>query len=356
MKKFILFLFVCVGFRYNYAQQVEVSSKYNIQLVFSMPIIQKTLGDDQLFAFGKEEEQDPRILSLRFFGDSNDNAESNVQVVTAEGNMYDIKLVNKEEPFKRTYVVDPTEKIHQLTGHQNRSNRLYSSYSQSHTSLPSYNNPYGIAGQNEFYGQQLMQQRAPVQQVQMNQSRSEYAVNKNDVSRFFEPTNTGIFNDRNRIVSMDYGGDKETFIRNKSRKFKVREPEYFLPRHKYVKRQYNMKLRLNGVYVSNNELYLAFEIKNNSGNPYEIADLQLYVDSAPGSKYKVDQPLSLAAVNISGLSRVIEAHSSTSIVYVVNKLTLNEHKILRLQIDELNGERHLDLNVSHKSINNPLRG
>ena len=342
MKNYKTLLLVLFGY-FTTAQTIEISEKYNTQLVFPDNVVTKTLGgDDSLFAYLQDENHNPRIVGLKYFGTG--ATETNLQVITQSGAIYDLKLIYKKEPLRRTYVVRDEDKIHSLIldGSAPAQDKIYSSYSVK--SLPKVASN-DIINSNTIIPIAVSKQQLNKPQLVANTANSEAKV--------YDETDA--FYSLGKKVAVEYGENYFDFVRNKASKFKKKKPQYFLPRNKYNKKDFRIKMRLKGIYRSKNEVYISVLVHNTSNNPYEISSMQLLIDSNPNSKYTIDQPIQLQPVLTEGIVKQIGGGRKMEFVMAISKLTLENNKILRLLIDEENGERALELSISADNLNNPLR-
>ena len=340
MKKLLtstLFL-VCI---FVYGQTIEVSNKYNTNLIFPDDVVTKTLGQDDLFAFLNDESKSSRILGLKFFG--TENVETNLHVITAGGDIFDLKLVFKSEPLKRTYIVSTSDKVYSLneSREQTKEDKVYSSYSvKPKTAVNLGSKDYTFNDQLSFSSD--------------NQQKNRLVSNRPTLSNTRVDINDPFYN-LTKENADNYGENYIDFVREKAGSIRGKKPRYFLPRNKYSSKEFNISMRLKGIYRIKNEQYIAIEVHNKSNNPYEIGGIQLVVDSGESSKYTIDQPLQIQPVLSSGLVKEIGGGRKMEIVLAISKLTLENHKVLKLMLDEENGERALTLAISADNLNNPIR-
>lgn len=353
-----IFIFCAFG------QTVEISNKYNTQIIFDEAVETRELGNDLTFSFGSENSFSRRIVNIKYFGDPGSKEETNLQVITVDGKVYDLKLTHKIEPIKSTYIIDKAESLHSLlsesmvadTGENIKSN--YSAQSNnSYSQAPQVNRP--IQNQPKDQRQQyISNQYNRPDYRQLQPVANNFEAKTANLYLYSDPVQSIL--DENSVYTnikanvANYGRDRENFIIRKAFDLKDAEAAYYLPRSKFNKRKHNIRITLKGLHLSNDEMYISYTLKNSSNNPYSIRDFKLLIESAKGSKYRIEQPLEVQPIYVEGLSKTINSRAEMNVVVVLKKFTLNDGKVLSLKLDEENGERHLDFSIENDIINNPI--
>ena len=114
----------------------------------------------------------------------------------------------------------------------------------------------------------------------------------------------------------------------------------------------NFKIHLNlkGIYIQDDMLYFQIGLKNNSWIDYPIRQLRLFVRDKKKSKRTTSQEIELNPIYTLGNTKEITNRSEHTVVYAVKSFTIPPSKKLLFQMQESNGGRHLDLNITNKQI------
>ena len=113
---------------------------------------------------------------------------------------------------------------------------------------------------------------------------------------------------------------------------------------------FKVHLSLKGIYIQDDMLYFQIGLKNNSWVDYPIRQLRLFVKDKKKGKRTTAQEIELNPIYTLGNTKVITNRSEHTIVYAVKSFTIPPSKKLLLQMQESNGGRHLDLNITNKQI------
>ncbi|MNN49048.1 hypothetical protein D3C81_1635530 [compost metagenome] len=111
-----------------------------------------------------------------------------------------------------------------------------------------------------------------------------------------------------------------------------------------------MELELCGIYIHNDQLYFQISLKNSTNINYDVDQFQCYIKDAKQSKRTAVQQITLTPVFTIGNKNRVEANSKNTIVLVLDKFTIPDKKYMRIEIQEKNGGRGLDLTIKNKQL------
>lgn len=112
-------------------------------------------------------------------------------------------------------------------------------------------------------------------------------------------------------------------------------------------------VKLKRISYLNNELYFTVILKNESTLDYDINYLNFYITSRNKKKNTTTQTIPYKSKYIHNLPTKIKAGDYIEVVYVYQKFSINENKILLIEMTEDNGERNVKLEIPNTFINNP---
>jgi hypothetical protein len=112
-------------------------------------------------------------------------------------------------------------------------------------------------------------------------------------------------------------------------------------------------VKLKNIRYLKNELYLTVILKNESTLDYDINYLNFYITSRNKKKNTASQTIPYKSKYIHNLPTKIKAGQNIEVVYVYQKFSINENKILLIEMTEDNGERIVKLEIPNTFINNP---
>jgi len=157
--------------------------------------------------------------------------------------------------------------------------------------------------------------------------------------------------DRPRPVTEElYASDRKEYIR---RKCYYNQFNKELMTREYT-RNGNVLLWLQGIYYDHNETYFHFRIENKETIDFDINFLRTSIVTDYGKSSSVQKTEIEPLFKYKVPKRILGATENHFFV-VFDKFTLDKHKDLRFQIDELNGNRNITLDVQHTFVNRPKR-
>lgn len=119
------------------------------------------------------------------------------------------------------------------------------------------------------------------------------------------------------------------------------------------KRNEGIVLSLKNIVFDDEELYFVIEIDNRSSLDYDLNFLRFSTEIRPKGRKKSFQRINREPVFKYKVPSKIREGEKACFVYVFSKFSMSSDRIGILELNEQNGERHIQLKISHKSINNP---
>ena len=114
-------------------------------------------------------------------------------------------------------------------------------------------------------------------------------------------------------------------------------------------RKFQMELRLQTIYRSDNILFIGFKIINRSNLPYDVDFAQLYIQDKRQLKRASTQQREITPIYRDSIS-CIPGKSAVEWVVAIPRLTVPEHRQFALEIYEKNGGRHIRLEVANRQL------
>jgi conjugative transposon TraN protein len=111
-----------------------------------------------------------------------------------------------------------------------------------------------------------------------------------------------------------------------------------------------MALAVNGIYIHNDQLYFQVSIENNTNINYDIDQFQVFLKDSKQSKRTAVQQINLSPIYTIGNTSRIEGNAKNIIVLVMDKFTIPDKKHMKIEIQEQNGGRALDLKITNKQL------
>lgn len=105
-----------------------------------------------------------------------------------------------------------------------------------------------------------------------------------------------------------------------------------------------------GIYIKDNVIYYQLLLCNHSPVDYDIDVLRFYIRDKKKGKRTAAQENDCIPLYLSGNSKQVKAYSFSVVVTALEKFTIPDAKLLRVQIMEKNGGRHLQLKITNSKI------
>ncbi len=115
-------------------------------------------------------------------------------------------------------------------------------------------------------------------------------------------------------------------------------------------RKYGVEVEVRGIYVHNDVIYLHVQIANNTNISFEVDYRRFVVADRKAAKRTAQQQRIIEPLRVYNDPSIVRGHQRQRIVFALPKLTLEEDKILLLEIAEKDGARHQCLEISSKEL------
>ena len=115
-------------------------------------------------------------------------------------------------------------------------------------------------------------------------------------------------------------------------------------------RKYGVEVEVRGIYVHNDVIYLHVQIANNTNISFEVDYRRFVVADRKAAKRTAQQQRIIEPLRVCNDPSIVRGHQRQRIVFALPKLTLEEDKILLLEITEKDGARHQCLEISSKEL------
>lgn len=313
MKKIILILIILLfqidlGYSQNVGPNVPqeliiyCTSNKNTNLFFSSAIKSGIVGNSN-FTFGYSSNGDSKIGILK----ATPGAESNLLVITSNGNIYSFIVRYKPEISMLNYFVKDNMAI---------------------------GNESGSVVFEDGTGQQITKGEEKVLKTETEPKNKN--VEAVTVNNYESSTVAPSSNDTNKLQST---ANKE-----------VEKPVFY---NRIYGSKNKVTIKLKNISYIDNELYFTLVLSNESTLDYDINYLNFYIISRNKNRNTVAQTIPYEALYIHNNPTKILAKEETEVVFVYKKFTINENKILLVELTEDNGERTVKLEIPNTFINNP---
>lgn len=115
-------------------------------------------------------------------------------------------------------------------------------------------------------------------------------------------------------------------------------------------RKYGVEVEVRGIYVHNDVIYLHVQIANNTNISFEVDYRRFVVADRKAAKRTAQQQRIIEPLRVCNAPSIVRGHQHQRIVFALPKLTLEEDKVLLLEIVEKDGARHQYLEISSKEL------
>ncbi len=119
------------------------------------------------------------------------------------------------------------------------------------------------------------------------------------------------------------------------------------------KRNEGIILNVENIVFDKDELYFVIEIENTSTLDYDLNFLNLSIETRQKGKRKSLQRLYKEPIYKHNLPSKIKENETARFVYVLPKFSLSDDRRAILELNEKDGERNIEMKLSHRYINNP---
>lgn len=173
---------------------------------------------------------------------------------------------------------------------------------------------------------------------------------------YFIPLSNSIGNEKPIKVDSILAESSEVLVDN-STYYYQKFCSYLLNRKQRIgqikKRNESIVLSVENIVFDKSALYFVIEIENNSTLDYDLNFLNLSIETRQKGKRKSLQRLYQEPMYKHNLPSKIKENETARFVYVLTKFSLSDDRRAILELNEKNGERNIELKLSHRYINNP---
>ena len=173
---------------------------------------------------------------------------------------------------------------------------------------------------------------------------------------YFIPLSSSIGNEKPISIDSvpvkisDNSFDKRTYYYEKFCSYLLDRKYHF---NYYKKRKQSVILRIENIIFDREELYFVIQIRNNSTLDYDLNFLNFSIETRQKGKRKSLQRLNQEPIYKHNLPSKISENETVRFVYVLPKFSLSNDRRVILELNEKDGERNIELKLSHRYINNP---
>jgi len=173
---------------------------------------------------------------------------------------------------------------------------------------------------------------------------------------YFIPLSKSIGNEKPIKVDSILGESSEELVDNRTYYYQE-FCSYLFNRKQRIgrikKRNESIVLSVENIVFNKEELYFVIQIENNSTLDYNLNFLNLSIETRQKGKRKSLQRLYQEPTYKHNLPSKIAEGETVRFIYVLPKFSLsNDHRAI-LELNEKNGERNIELKISHRYVNNP---
>ncbi len=120
--------------------------------------------------------------------------------------------------------------------------------------------------------------------------------------------------------------------------------------HHVKDNQYQVKFRLDGLFINENIMYYRLRIVNQSTINYETDQLRFFIRDQRKVKRTASQEIELLPLYFYNQYTVIEGKTEVCQVFALEKFTIPDKKYLVIQLMEKQGGRHLELQIKNNKL------
>ncbi|SDR99087.1 protein of unknown function [Gillisia sp. Hel1_33_143] len=173
---------------------------------------------------------------------------------------------------------------------------------------------------------------------------------------YFIPLSSSIGNEKPIVTESVIAESSEELVDN-STYYYQKFCSYLLKRKQRIgrikKRNEGIILTVENIVFDKDELYFVIEIENNSSLDYDLNFLNLSIETRQKGKRKSLQRLYQEPTYKHNLPSKIAESETVRFVYVLPKFSLSNDRRTILELNEKDGERNIEMKLSHRYINNP---
>jgi hypothetical protein len=173
---------------------------------------------------------------------------------------------------------------------------------------------------------------------------------------YFIPLSNSIGNEKPKVADSiqtkisEKSIDNDTYYYQKFCSYLLDRRQYL---GRYIMRNDGVILRVENIVFDKEELYFVIQIRNNSTLDYDLNFLSLSIETRQKGKKKSLQRLYQEPIFKHNLPSKIVENETVRFIYVMPKFSLSNDRRVILELNEKDGERNIEMKISHKYINNP---
>lgn len=306
----VLLMNVCLYSQPKLSGVLYVNSNNNVNLFFQSPIIRATVGANN-FTFGFDTKVKGKIGILK----GAPGPDSNLLIITEDNNIYSFEVKYKKVLDKYDYFIINDNAIGNLDGDQKSSQYI----------------PNTIESDDENTSKTIVE--------------NDFYENKDQV----EISDSGTSKNDSVSDNLLYEKDKERYMEKFSSNLVSVQPKI----KRYVTEKSNVILKLNNLLYNKNELYFYVSIINNSPVDYDVNYIKFFLTAKKNKKKASSQKIEYEPIYRYHVPKRVIGLTENKFVFVFNKFSINQEKTLVMVLNELKGERNLELPITNDIINNP---
>lgn len=115
-------------------------------------------------------------------------------------------------------------------------------------------------------------------------------------------------------------------------------------------KRFGMCIKLNGLFVHDDVMYLRIRITNKTNINYDIDQLRFYIRDKKKAKRTSSQEIEIKPFYTEGYCPYVAGQTEKAFVYAFPKFTIPNKKFLAVELMEKNGGRHMKLAIPNKRI------
>ncbi len=173
---------------------------------------------------------------------------------------------------------------------------------------------------------------------------------------YFIPLSSSIGNEKPKVDDSIPSSTSERNMDNLNYYYQ-KFSSYLLERRQDIgqikKRNEGIVLSVENIVFDKDELYFVIQIENISTLDYDLNFLNLSIETRQKGKRKSLQRLYQEPTYIHNLPLKIAESETVRFIYVLPKFSLSDDRRAILELSEKDGERNIELKISHRYINNP---
>jgi hypothetical protein len=173
---------------------------------------------------------------------------------------------------------------------------------------------------------------------------------------YFIPLSNSIGNERSKEINSIITENSEIHIDHKKYYYQ-KFCSYLLARKQHLGRIKHQNegiiLSIENIVFDKEELYFVIQIENTTTLDYDLNFLNLSIETRQKGKKKSLQRLYQEPIYKHNLPSKVKENEIVRFVYLLPKFSLSDDRRVLLELNEKNGERNIELKISHRFINNP---